>query len=145
MEEKDWLFQMGNTGEENNDWMFYMAKKFKMEDQPSKESIQCLIKYIEYLRKKFEKEENYEVCSEMRDYIKLFSDYILGYKTYKHIETELYDLCCADGDVEYIDERDLTVVFKLSGTGQLFTFKNISFQEICRLQLLVASLPKRKK
>ncbi len=122
-----------------------MAKKLRPDNEPTNASIARLIEYIEFLRKKFEREENYEVCIEMRDYINLFGDYMLGYNSFDDIEQELYDLMCADGEIDLIDERRNLVVFSHNETGLKFHFANIKFQEMCRLQLLYAAEQENKK
>lgn len=100
------------------------------------EGIKLLISYIDMLRKKYEKDEHFEACAELRDTISIFSNYILGYLTYSEIEQIVYSFCCADGNLIMTDYKNATVVWEIPEIGYKFVFTEVSNDELRRLKLL---------
>lgn len=115
-----------------------------MNDIPTLETMMELVSYINKSRKYYESEEDYELCGNLRDFSNLFSDYCLGYKTYSDIENKLYEYIIGVGDLKDLDARTGSVWLE-HPMGNIFVFHDLCFQEICRLQLLLATINEEKR
>lgn len=105
--------------------------------------IKTLTGYLQFLLKHYEKQEAYEVCSELLVFQKKMNDYVLGYFTTEEIQQDLYEFCKIEGEIIDVNIFHCSTVFQIS-TGQKFYFCDIDLREMSNLLELYEEQETRK-
>lgn len=114
-----------------------------MEFEIDQTDIKTLSSYVQYLLKHYEKEEAYEVCSELLLFQKKINDYILGYLTTSEIQQDLYEFCKIEGEILDVNIFHCSIVFQIN-TGQKLYFCDIDLREMSNLLELYEEQETRK-
>lgn len=114
-----------------------------MEFNIEQSEIKTLSDYVQFLLKHYEKEEAYEVCSELLIFQKKINDYILGYYTTEEIHGDLYAFCKIEGELLDVNIFHCSCVFQIN-TGQKLYFCDIDLREMSNLLELYEEQETRK-
>jgi hypothetical protein len=100
-----------------------------MEFEINLTDIKTFSVYVQALLKRYEKEEAYEVCSELHTFQNKISDYILGYIDTNEIQCDLYAFCKIEGELLDVNIFHCSCVFQINN-GQKFYFCDIDLREM---------------